>query len=204
VPEQLKRLLTWAQSVPEPRRTEREYVEVVQTLDELARLLPAGDAAAMSRELRRLRVPVFVVRTIREQMRYDTTRLVVVAGKPFEIILENNDMMPHNLAIVKPGAREQVGRMADAMPARPDRRGRAFVPRTDLVLAATRLLEPGESETLKLTAPAEVGAYEYVCTYPEHWKIMFGELVVVKDEEAMERALALPAPTPTMAGGHEH
>jgi hypothetical protein len=46
--------------------------------------------------------------------------------------------------------------------------------------------------------------YEYVCTYPEHWKIMFGELVVVTDEEAMERALALPALTPATAVGHEH
>jgi hypothetical protein len=48
-----------------------------------------------------------IVHTVHEQMRYDQTRLVVEAGKPFEIILENSDTMPHNLVLVKPAfARE--------------------------------------------------------------------------------------------------
>ena len=40
---------------------------------------------------------------------YDTPRLVVEAGKPFEIIFENTDFMPHNVVIVRPGSREKVG-----------------------------------------------------------------------------------------------
>ena len=71
---------------------------------DLAGLLPPEDAAAARRDLRDLRVSVFVIHTVREQMRYDTPRLVVEAGKPFEIVIENDDFMPHNLVVVKPGA----------------------------------------------------------------------------------------------------
>ena len=56
------------------------------------------------------------MKTVREQMRYDTTRLVVEAGKPFEVIIENDDFMPHNFVIVKPGTREKVGTAAMTMP----------------------------------------------------------------------------------------
>ena len=51
----------------------------------------------------------------------------------------------------------------------------------DAVLGATKLLEPGQKESLKLTAPADEGEYDYVCTYPEHWQVMWGKLIVTKD-----------------------
>jgi hypothetical protein len=57
------------------------------------------------------------------------------------------------------------------------------------ILAATAMVEPGRAERLKLTAPREPGSYEYVCTYPDHWKTMYGELVVVEDLEAYWRSM---------------
>ena len=39
-----------------------------------------------------------------------------------------------------------------------------------------------------MTAPAEPGDYEYVCTFPGHWTIMNGLLVVTKDIEAYLKA----------------
>src|SRR4029450_5747952 len=101
-------ILKWAGSVPANQRTEQEYIEVVQVGSELAGQLPPEDAARVRKSLRSLGVSVFVVRTVREQMRYDTSRLVVEAGKPFEIIFENDDFMPHNLIVVQPGARQGV------------------------------------------------------------------------------------------------
>ena len=67
-------------------------------------MLPPDQAAAARKTLRDLSVAVFVVKTVREQLRYDTPRLVVEAGKPFEIIFVNDDVMPHNLLVVKPGS----------------------------------------------------------------------------------------------------
>ena len=63
-----------------------------------------------------------------------------------------------------------------------------------------------QKETLKLTAPEAPGEYDYVCTYPEHWKVMFGQLIVVADAEAILKASAQP-PAPqsqTVAVKHQH
>ena len=46
------------------------------------------------------------------------------------------------------------------------------------VLAHTKLLGPGESETISFTAPAIAGDYEYVCTFPGHFATMRGSMEV--------------------------
>jgi azurin len=37
------------------------------------------------------------------------------------------------------------------------------------VLAKTKLLGPGESDSVTFSAPAVPGAYTYLCTFPEHY-----------------------------------
>ncbi|MEY2557251.1 MAG: hypothetical protein QOE34_676 [Verrucomicrobiota bacterium] len=37
------------------------------------------------------------------------------------------------------------------------------------VLAKTKLLGPGESDSVTFTAPGVPGAYDYICTFPEHY-----------------------------------
>ena len=192
-------ILKWAQNVPAAKRTEQSFVETVQVGMDMATLLPAADSTRVRSALLDLSVSVFVIKTVREQMRYDVGRLVVVAGQPFEIIFENDDMMPHNLVVTQPGARELIGVVTDKMqPATLDKQGRAFLPADKelmkTVLAATKMVEPGQRETLKMTAPNRPGNYEYVCTFPEHWKVMFGSLVVVKDKAALLQASAAPVP----------
>ena len=200
-------VLKWAKSVPAEKRTEQEYVETVQVGMETAALLPPSDSARIRKELLDLGVRVFVLKTIREQMRYDLSRLVVEAGKPFEIILQNDDFMPHNLVITQPGAREEVGLQAQTMQPNPDKDGRVYVPKNKKIIAASKLLEAGQVETLKLTAPSAPGDYDYLCTYPEHWKVMFGQLVVVKDIDAFLQASAkygAPDKAPTLEHDHKH
>lgn len=197
-------LLAWAKQIPAADRTREDYLQALQTAGDLAGLLPAAEAGEARRDLRELRVSVFVIRAVREQMRYDTPRLVVEAGKPFEIIVENDDFMPHNLVVVKPGGRERIGPVAEKMsPEQFDRRGRPFVPESPDILAATRLLESGMKETLKLTAPAEEGDYEYVCTFPGHWPVMWGILVVTRDVDAYLQQHPV-APVPAAAAHHDH
>ena len=199
-------LVAWARNVPASGRTAQPYVEVVQLADELAGFMPADRAVALRRQLKEIRVAVFVVRTVREQMRYDTPRIVVEAGKPFEVVLENADFMPHNFVVVKPGARVRVGTMADTMkPDERDSKGRLYIPKSDEVLEASRMLESGQRATLKMTAPASEGIYEYMCTFPNHWPLMWGRLVVTKDVDAyLERhpvAPDLAAPVAEREGG---
>ncbi len=179
-------ILAWAKGVPADKRIAQEFIEAVQFGTEMAALLPEADATRIRKELRSLGVSVFVVKTVREQMRYDNTHIVTEAGKPFEIIFENLDAMPHNLVIVKPGTRQKIAEAVQtAKPDKLDKQGRAYVPEKDSdVLAATKLVEPGQKETIKITAPPEPGEYEYVCTFPGHWQIMWGKLSVVKDADA--------------------
>jgi azurin len=198
-------LAAWAQSVPAGQRTALDYIETVQFADDLAGFLPAARAAEVRGALRELRVPVFVIRAVREQMRFDTARLVVEAGKPFELVVENPDFMPHNLVVVRPGTRDRVGVAAAMMrPEDLDARGRAFVPASDAVLAATRMLVSGERETLQLTAPDEAGDYEFVCTFPGHHQVMWGWLIVTGDVDAYLEQHPEARPAGTGAQDDEH
>ncbi len=201
-------LIAWAGKTHASERTGRDYVETIQITEDLIGTLPAAESDALRQTVSKLRVAVFVVRAVVEQMRYDTPRIVVEAGRAFEIIFDNPDVMPHNLVVVKPGTREKVGTAAMALtPDDRDSKGRAFVPNSNDVIAATKLLEPGQSESLRLPANAlrTEGEYEYVCTFPGHWLIMWGKLIVTKNVDAYLKvnpnaapstpAAAPPAPT---------
>ncbi|MBE7539349.1 MAG: hypothetical protein HS122_13170 [Opitutaceae bacterium] len=147
---------------------------------------------------------MFTVRTVHEEMRYDTLRLVVEAGKPFKLTLENGDSMLHNLVIVKPGARERVSNAAVLMnPDQRDAQGRAYVPASSDIIAATRLLDAGESETITVTAPLEEGVYEYVCTFPGHWMLMWGQLIVTRQLNGPLPPAVAPVPVGA-ATEHKH
>jgi azurin/glucose/arabinose dehydrogenase len=193
-------LVAWAAKAHANERTSRDYVETIQMADDLAGALPATEAESLRKQLSGLRVNVYVIRAVVEGMRYDTTRIVVPAGKPFEIIFENPDVMPHNLVVVEPGARTRVGTEAMALPPENlDRAGRAWVTESREIVAATKLLETGQSETLRIRALRDEGVYEYVCTFPGHWTVMYGQLVVTKDVDAYLKAnpssvAAAPAP----------
>lgn len=196
-------LVAWAKTVPPGERTAQPFLETVQFASDLAGFLPADQASKLRQDLRSISVAVFVVRTVREQMRYDTARIVVEAGKPFELIVENADFMPHNLVVVKPGTRDKVGNAAAGMrPDDVDNRGRLYVPRSQDVLEGTKLLSSGDKENLKLTAPKEPGDYEFVCTFPGHHQVMWGWLVVTKDVDGYLRAN--PEVKVAGAGGSHH
>jgi azurin len=197
-------LLEWAKTIPQAKRTSHDYVATVQIANDLAGLLSKEQALAVRKQLRELSVSVFVVRTVREQMRYDTPRIVVEPGKPFEVVLENNDFMPHNIVFVKPGTREKVAQAAERMkPEDDDGRGRAYVPKTTDVYAASKLIEPGQRATITMTAPNEEGVYEYVCTYPGHWMVMWGQLVITRDVDAYLDKNPVPVQT-TQASADAH
>jgi len=46
------------------------------------------------------------------------------------------------------------------------------------VIVSTKLLGPGESEVVIFKAPSETGEYEYVCTFPGHFAMMRGKMIV--------------------------
>ncbi len=175
-------VLAYGKTVKPQDRSKPDYVEIIAATKEMATL--QGDAGkAILAELKTISVDVFIVHTVHEQLRFDTTKLEVQAGKNFEIIFENDDVMPHNLVIVPPGKHMEIGTAAMTMtPDKLDKQGRAYLPSSwdKQILAATKLLEPGQTETIKLKAPSQPGEYEFVCTFPGHAVLMWGTLSVVK------------------------
>ena len=155
--------------------------ELLVLVDELAPHLTAEPdlAARLLEERRKLGPQAFVIRPIRDAMVYDVTAFSVVAGKPVELVFDNVDIMPHNLLVTAPGALALVGQAGEAMAREADGVDRGFVPALDEVLVASRLLQPGQRQTLSFTAPAEPGSYPYVCTFPGHWVRMNGIMTVV-------------------------
>jgi putative heme-binding domain-containing protein len=141
-------------------------------------------AASFGKRLRAMGVSVFVVRTIPEQMLYDKSLIVVEVAQPVELVLINEDAMPHNLVITRPGALEEIGTAAEKLPPVPDAQGRLYVPDSPQVLHATPLVESGQEAKLSFTAPETPGDYSFVCTFPGHWRRMSGTLAVVTDVEA--------------------
>lgn len=119
-----------------------------------------------------------VIKTITNEMKYDVTKFEVTAGEQVELVLENPDFMQHNLIITKPGKKERVGMAADKMAADPNAAERNYVPQTSDVLFATPLLNPDDSYSLRFTAPTTPGEYPFICTFPGHWRIMQGVMIV--------------------------
>ncbi|MEK0446114.1 MAG: hypothetical protein RLZZ399_1435 [Verrucomicrobiota bacterium] len=121
---------------------------------------------------------VLRVQAVPNQMQFAPKELRVRAGQPVRLVFENPDLMLHNLVLARPGSLEEVGQLADKLATQPDGLTKGYVPESKQVLFATPLVEPNGKTELKFDAPREPGRYPYLCTFPGHWRIMKGELIV--------------------------
>jgi putative heme-binding domain-containing protein len=177
----LEVLLPYIRTIPVAERTLPAALDALQLAGTLASQLPLAEAKQVRRELGELGVRVLRLATIPDQMLFDKERLVVRAGKPVEIVFENNDLMPHNFVVTQPGALEAIGTLAETTATQPGALERGYVPASNKILLKSKLLQPRNSEKLSWTAPKQPGVYPYVCTYPGHWRRMYGALYVVED-----------------------
>lgn len=108
---------------------------------------------------------------------FDKAALTVKAGQSVSLTFTNKAPktagLQHNWVLVKQGAQEEVANLG--IQAGPDK---GYVPASDKILAHTRLLSSGESDTVVFTAPAQKGDYPFICTFPGHWMMMKGVLKV--------------------------
>jgi azurin len=107
----------------------------------------------------------------------------VKAGEKVKVTLENKAAVPqpHNVCILKPGTLMKVGMLANAGMTDPTFISeKQCVPESPDILWHTKLVQPGQSDSVEFTAPAEPGDYPYICTFPGHWMIMQGVMKVEK------------------------
>jgi azurin len=118
--------------------------------------------------------------SVKEKMLFDQPKFTVPAGRRIKIVFANTDSMPHNLVIGRPGSLERMGTEADRMLKDPKAMDRGYVPTIPEVIASMGMVFPGQTEVLDFTAPKEPGDYDFVCTFPGHWRLMKGIMTVEK------------------------
>jgi azurin len=111
-------------------------------------------------------------------LKYDLETITVKANAKVKLIFNNNDDMLHNMVITKPDAANNVGEAATKLGLNGEKLW--YVPDSPDVLFHTKLLAPSETETIFFTAPDKPGKYPFECTYPGHYLVMKGMLVVTK------------------------
>lgn len=184
LPGLIDNLAGYLSEIPAKYRTGAAAVSATELAKSYAALLPEAAGKEALARLQNLDVRVIAIGTVAARMLYDKERIVVQAGKPVEFRFSNTDHMPHNFAIVQPGSLQEIGELAEATSRDADAKERHYVPESDKVLLSSRLLDPGQSQALSYTTPSTPGMYPYVCTYPGHWRRMFGAMYVVEDLDA--------------------
>ncbi len=139
-----------------------------------------------------------------ERMLFTVKQFVVTTGQPVKIVFTNPDATDHNLVIVnanvKPDALAEVGMAANEMARDPRNANSDFVPeaKKHLILHASPMIGPtrkSQVHVFRFRAPTEPGIYPFVCTFPGHWVVMNGEIVVAKDLSDVAAMLAARQPT---------
>ena len=173
-------LVAHVSQLPASLRTSDAATDAVELTKALATMLPQPQAKAVNERLQNLDVRVIAISTVPYRMIYDKSQIAVEAGKPIEFRFSNIDHMPHNLTVALPGTMEEVGLLAEATAQDADAMARQYVPKTDKILVASNLLQPGDSQAITFEVPKEPGVYPIICTYPGHWRRMYAALYVAE------------------------
>ena len=128
------------------------------------------------------------IATIPERMMYDVKDFTIKPGKKVRLTFANVDFMPHNMVLTKPGKAEDVAGKALELGASGFEA--AFVPKSDDIIWATKLVDYAKEQVIEFAAPSEPGAYPYVCTFPGHAGTMSGLMLVASSKAEADRLLA--------------
>src|SRR5690606_10001148 len=113
-----------------------------------------------------------------DQMQFSKKELRVKAGQKVRLTLTHVGEMPenvmgHNWVLLKKGTDiSEFGQKAVSAS------GNEYIPEnTNEVIVHTELIGGGETTTIEFTAPA-AGTYDYICSFPGHYAVMQGKLIV--------------------------
>ncbi len=115
-----------------------------------------------------------------DQMKFSTTELRVKPGQKVTIVLQNvgtlsKESMGHNLVILQPYTDiEDFAKKAQSAGL-----DKGYIPESEAekIVIHTKLLGPGETDTITFTAPDE-GEYDFICSFPGHHMSMKGKFIV--------------------------
>lgn len=139
---------------------------------------PAADSATTAATPAQTPASNTINITGNDQMKYDQTAFTVKSGEPVTLTMKNIGTLPaasmsHDVVILKPGSDintfgQEVGKVQGNIEKLP-----ADV--KALIVAKTKLLGPGESDTITFTLPS-AGEYPFLCSFPGHYAAMNGKI----------------------------
>lgn len=103
---------------------------------------------------------------------FEPAELSAPPGRLVRLTFRNGSRVHHNFVLTRPGLDHEMA----ALGAETGERG-GFLPHSADALAHTRLLEPGERQTISFRTPSEPGDYPFLCTVEGH-SMMRGTLTV--------------------------
>jgi azurin len=109
------------------------------------------------------------------EMKYDQKEIHVKEGSTVKLKLINeakDSSMQHNFVLIEPGTADKVA--TEGMKSGPDHN---YIPGIKDVFAGTSLVGPGGRTEITFPAPPK-GTYDFICTYPGHYKTMNGKFIV--------------------------
>jgi len=122
---------------------------------------------------------VSVALTGNDQMQYNVNEIKVAAGRTVKLTLTHVGKIPaatmgHNFVLLKAGTNVAAFATKAAQA-----KATAHIPESEKgsIIASTKLVGGGESTSIEFPAPA-AGTYDYICTFPGHFAIMKGKLIV--------------------------
>lgn len=114
-----------------------------------------------------------------DNIKYNTDQIEVAAGSTVEVTIEHTGKLPksamgHNFVLLKKGTK--MTEFANAAMSAADS---GYVPEgmKDRVIAHTKVVGGGESDTITFEAPAK-GEYIFLCSFPGHASQMNGKFIV--------------------------
>jgi len=125
---------------------------------------------------------IIVVITANDQMKFDPTAIEAKPGQRVTVTLRNVGMIPksamaHNFVLLKP----DVDTAQFVVTGLTHTTTEFIAPEmSSHVIASTKLLGPGESDTISFTTPKEQGAYNYICSFPGHYAAGMKGVLTVK------------------------
>jgi azurin len=119
--------------------------------------------------------------TANDTMKFDVTEIRAKPGEALAVTLTNTGTVPkfsmgHNWVLLAAGTDLAAFATASMEAATTQYVPASFKPS---VLAATKLLGPKESDTVRFYAPTKPGRYPFLCAFPGHMQVgMKGDLIV--------------------------
>ncbi len=124
--------------------------------------------------------PRDVAITSNDAMQYNLKEIAAKPGETIRLTLKHVGKLPktamgHNWVLVKPMSAAEINAFGMACVTKAP----AYLPDDrSAVLAHTKIIGGGESDTVTFTVPSAPGDYPFLCTFPGHYAMMKGVLKV--------------------------